>query len=95
MIWSHVRSGALAAVVLTVTLPVAAAAAPFNYTFDADAQGWAAVAAGAGQTTFYSPTGGNPGGFVGAQHFINAGIGTGTITAVSYTHLTLPTILRV
>ena len=46
MIWSHVRNGALAAVVLTVTLPAAAAAAPFNYTFDADAQGWVAVAVG-------------------------------------------------
>ena len=46
MIWSHVRNGALAAVVLTVTLPVAAAAAPFNYTFDADAQGWISVAVG-------------------------------------------------
>jgi hypothetical protein len=80
MIWSHVRSGALAAVVLTVTLPAAAAAAPFNYTFDADAQGWVAVAAGPGQTTVYSPTGGNPGGFIGAQHFINAGLGTGTVT---------------
>ena len=80
MIWSHVRSGALAAIAFTAILPVAAAAAPFNYTFDADAQGWVAVAAGAGQTTFYSPTGGNPGGFVGAQHFINAGLGTGSIT---------------
>jgi hypothetical protein len=82
MIWSHVRSGALAAVAFTVILPVAAAAAPFNYTFDSDTQGWVAVAAGPGQTTVYSPTGGNPGGFVGAQHFINAGIGTGTITGM-------------
>jgi hypothetical protein len=82
MIWSHVRSGALAAVVLTVTLPVAAAAAPFNYTFDADTQGWVAVAAGPGQTTVYSPTGGNPGGFIGAQHFINTGSGTGTLTGI-------------
>jgi hypothetical protein len=82
MIWSHVRSGALAAVVLTATLPVAAAAAPFNYTFDTDAQGWAAVAAGPGQTTVYSPTGGNPGGFVAAQHFIDAGLGTGAVTGI-------------
>ena len=80
MIWSHVRNGALAAVVLTATLPGAAAAAPFNYTFDTDAQGWVAVAAGPGQTTVYSPTGGSPGGFVGAQHFINTGTGTGTLT---------------
>jgi hypothetical protein len=80
MIWSHVRSGALAAVAFTAILPVAAAAAPFNYTFDANAQGWVAIAAGTGQTTVYSPTGGNPGGFVGAQHFINAGSGTGTVT---------------
>jgi hypothetical protein len=82
MIWSHVRSGALAAVALTVILPAAAAAAPFNYTFDADTQGWVAVAAGPGQTTFYSPTGGNPGGFVGGQHFINTGSGTGTLTGM-------------
>jgi hypothetical protein len=80
MIWSHVRNGALAAVVLTATLPVAAAAAPFNYTFDTNAQGWVAIAAGPGQTTVYSPTGGNPGGFIGAQHFINTGTGTGTLT---------------
>jgi hypothetical protein len=80
MIWSHVRNGALAAVVFTATLPAAAAAAPFNYTFDTDAQGWVAVAAGPGQTTVYSPTGGNPGGFIAAQHFINAGLGTGTVT---------------
>jgi hypothetical protein len=82
MIWSYVRNGALAAVVFTATLPAAAAAAPFNYTFDADAQGWVAIAAGPGQTTVYSPTGGNPGGFVAAQHFINTGTGTGTVTGI-------------
>ena len=82
MIWSHVRNGALAAVVFTATLPAAAAAAPFNYTFDADTQGWVAIAGGSGQTTVYSPTGGNPGGFIAAQHFINTGTGTGTLTGV-------------
>lgn len=80
MIWSHVRNGALAAVVFTASLPAAAAAAPFNYTFDADTQGWVAVAGGPGPTTVYSPTGGNPGGFIAAQHFINTGSGTGTLT---------------
>lgn len=82
MIWSHVRSGALAAFAFTAILPVAAAAAPFNYTFDADTQGWVAIAAGPGQTTVYSPTGGNPGGFIGAQHFINTGTGSGTLTGM-------------
>jgi hypothetical protein len=82
MIWSHVRSGALGAVALTVMLPAAAAAAPFTYTFESDTQGWVAIAAGPGQTTFYSPTGGNPGGFVGGQHFIDTGLGTGTLTGM-------------
>jgi hypothetical protein len=82
MIWSHVRSGALAALVVTATLPAAAVAAPFNYTFDTDAQGWVAIAAGPGQTLSYSPTGGNPGGFIAAQHFINTGSGTGTLTGL-------------
>src|SRR5687768_4118108 len=82
MIWSHVRSGALAALVVTATLPAAAVAAPFTYTFDTDAQGWVAIAAGPGQTLSYSPTGGNPGGFIAAQHFINTGSGTGTLTGL-------------
>lgn len=80
MIWSHVRNGALAAVVLTATLPVAAAAAPFNYTFDADAQGWTSIGSGLGHTLTYSPTGGNPGGFIAVERFTNTGSGTGTLT---------------
>jgi hypothetical protein len=80
MIWSHVRNGALAAVVLTATLPVAAAAAPFNYTFDADAQGWTSVGSGPGHTLTYSPTGGNPEGFIAVGRFTNTGSGTGTLT---------------
>lgn len=79
MIWSHLRSGALAAAVFTVTLPVAAAAAPFNYTFDANAQGWTSAASGTGHTFAYNPSGGNPGGFISAQHFVNGGVGTGTL----------------
>jgi PEP-CTERM motif len=77
MIWSHVRSGALAAVVLTATLPVAAAAAPFNYTFDVDAQGWF-TAPGSG--LLHSATGGNDGGFIAVQRTLNVGPGSGSLT---------------
>jgi hypothetical protein len=77
MIWSHVRSGALAAAVLVASLPVVAEAAPFHYTFDADAQGWF-TAPGSG--LLYSATGGNDGGFIAVQRTLNVGPGAGSLT---------------
>jgi hypothetical protein len=77
MTWSHVRNGALAAVVLTAILPVAAAAAPFNYTFDADAQGWFTAP---GSALLHSATGGNDGGFIAVQRTLNVGPGSGSLT---------------
>jgi hypothetical protein len=77
MIWSHVRNGALAAVVLTATLPVAAAAAPFNYTFDADAQGWFTTPSSG--LLLHSATGGNDGGFIAVQRTVNVGPGSGSL----------------
>src|SRR5262245_29961480 len=81
MIWSHVRTAAIAAVVFTAAVPRLAEATPFNFTFDVDAQSFQGTSSNGPRPITFLSSGGNPGGFITVGQDAIGVPGSGTVTS--------------